>query len=338
MRFVNTVVCGIFCFVIAFSPEVSDRVVVIRNSESSHADRVQDEVMRPLQGLGLSVGQLVEFPVPSTDFSESVERLAEILEPGDRVISPAGDGTASLAVNAAILARSEDVRLGFLPYGNFNDVAATFTSRATQRNPATLLTSPHVVEAKPLQVLKDGLSHRYALLYANVGWTAQAAALFDDPSVRRALQSGRTGLPANMARLARTYFAQRATAALPEFRKDNKPEVHASTTDILAVNGPIMGRVIRSARRYYGEDVYLSSELDVSTLHRNMQFLGRSALNLCLKTHLKLPGDEVSQMELDFRSSAMVSLQVDGEYELVEVSRLQFAKDQDGPSVQIIAA
>src|ERR1700750_702794 len=106
----------------AVSPEAPDRIVVIRNPASSHAGSVQDEVITPFQDFGLSPGQLVEFDIPSRDVDTSTESLAALLQPGDRLISPGGDGTGNLAVNAAMLASHEGVRLGFLPYGNFNDI------------------------------------------------------------------------------------------------------------------------------------------------------------------------------------------------------------------------
>lgn len=306
---------------------ISDRIVVIRNPESSRAERVENEIMAPIKNIGLARGQLIEFPVPSPDIEESIERLAEILHPGDRVISPAGDGTGNLVINASILAEVNDVRVGFLPYGNFNDIAATFTGRKARRDPIALLISPLFIEARPLQVLKDGEHCRYALLYANLGWTAQVAAIFDNPDTRQAIQAGRTSLPSNLTRLARAYFTYRSTATLPGFRVNGESEVHSSTTDVLAVNGPIMGKVIRSGKPYYDGGTFLSSELDVSTLFRNIPFLGRSALNLCIKTHFKLPGTEVCHTQLDFRNEVTVPLQMDGEYELAHVHTLTIAKD-----------
>jgi diacylglycerol kinase family enzyme len=322
------------------SPEITDRIVVIRNPDSSHADKVQAEVIDQYEALGLSKDGLVQFQVPSTDISESTERLAEILEPGDRLISPAGDGTGNLAVNAAIRSGQNDIRIGFLPYGNFNDMAETFTSRGAGRNPVTLLTSPDTIEARPLQILMDGEQYRYALLYANLGWTAQAAARFDDPEVRRALRAGETSLVANMGRLARSYFSERSTAALPDFTKDDKPEVHSRTTDVLAVNGPIMGRIIRSGKAYYGADTFLSSELDVSRLLPNTGFLGRSALNLGIKSHLKLPGDEVANLKIDFEDVHDIPIQLDGEYQLARVHTISVVKaaSEAAARVHIIAA
>ncbi len=76
-------------------------------------------------------------------------------------------------------------------------------------DPARLL-GEHVeiVDVHPLEVSVNDEHHRYALLYATLGWTARAAALFDDPETRRTLQQGRAGLLSSLLKIAPMYFQE----------------------------------------------------------------------------------------------------------------------------------
>ena len=249
-----------------------ERILVVRNPACSHASRVQSDVIDRLNDGGLAKGQLVEFSTPSADSDETIEKLREIIKPGDQILVPAGDGTGNAVANAYIDADNEGVRIGFLPYGNFNDMAATFTDRKAQRDPMRLLNSDSTVEVKPLHVIKNGDHYRYGLLYANLGWTAQAAATFDDPNIREDLQNGKTSLADNLFRFAKMYFKTRSSVELPAFRLKGSEVPHTKVTDILAVNGPIMGRIIRSGKIYYEGDTFLVAKWMFQALPQTYHF------------------------------------------------------------------
>src|SRR5882672_5841653 len=191
--------------------DIKERIVVVRNPVSSHASDVQRMVMSPLVD-HFPRHQVTELWTPSADWGETVDAIAEALQPGDTALVAAGDGTGSAAVNAYIQANIEGVKLGFLPYGNFHDMASTFTDRAAQKNPVRLLQSQtgHV-EAYPIDVRKNGEHLRYSVLYATLGWTATVASHFDQPGVRRGLQSGRANLAASLVDITKMYFKTRST-------------------------------------------------------------------------------------------------------------------------------
>jgi diacylglycerol kinase family enzyme len=316
-----------------------ERVIVIRNPVSSYGYKVQHDVVDRLIEGGVTKEQLVNFCTPSADSGETIEKLSEIIRPGDNVIVAAGDGTGNVGVNAIMQADKDGSRIGFLSYGNFSDMAATFTGPRAQRDPIRLLTSSHTIDVRPLNVIKNGDHYRYALLYANLGWTAQAAAAFDDPDIRQALQRGETSLADNLFRFAKIYFKTRSTAELPAFRLNDDEVPHTKVTDVLAVNGPIMGRIIRSGKIYYDGDTFFSCEMDVSSFTPNIPFLGRSALNMMLKTHLKLPGSkEVSHLDLTFENNPNIPLHIDGENSFGMMRTLSIAKDsRDTQTVRVIS-
>jgi diacylglycerol kinase family enzyme len=305
----------------------AERVVVVRNLVSAYANRVQHEVIDRLIDSGLTKGQLIEFWTPSADADETIEKLTKIIQPGDQILVTAGDGTANMGANAFLQANNEGVRIGFLSFGNFSDTAATFTDHKAQRDAIKLLASTRSVDVRPLQVIKNGEHYRYALLYANLGWTAQAAAMYDDPNIRKDLQYGETNLAANLFRLAKTYFKTRSTAELPDFHLNDDEKSHSNITDILAINGPIMGRIIRTGKIYYEEETFFSSELDVSKFIPNIPFLGRSALNVVLNSQIKLPGSEVTHLDLSFDNNPNIPMQIDGEYNFSKINKLSITKE-----------
>lgn len=311
------------------SPE---RTLVIRNAASSHADKVQAGVVDRLKE-DLPSSSVHEFWTPSADRNITTSAIAEAIRPGDTIIVAAGDGTSNAVVNAYIQAGAEGAKIGFLPYGNFNDMAATFTDTKTRRNPSLMLTSAaRQVEVYPLQVSVNGEHYRHAMLYATLGWTARAASLFDGPEARQGLQHGRANLAASLFDIASMYFKTRKTSNLPAFRRQGGPYTHSSITDILAINGPIMAKIIRSQQPLYEGGKFLSTDLDVSGFLKNSSFLGRSAVNFALKTHFDLPGGLVTSEQLTF-DAASLPVQLDGEFfQLEGVDQLSISKGQPGSS------
>ena len=295
----------------------SERILVVRNPASSHADQVEHDVMDCLYD-NFTASRIQEFWTPSSDYEVTTAEIAAAIQPGDSIIVAAGDGTGNATANAYLQANAEGTRLGFLPYGNFNDMAATFTDKAARKNPALLLgPTAKQVEVHPLNVIKNGEHYRFALLYATLGWTAVAAKIFDDPLARQALQSGKATLPASLLNIAQMYFRTRSNAYLPPFRREGSIAVHEDVTDVLAINGPTMARIIKSQKHFYAGGDFLSCDLDVSKLYRNIEFLGRSGLNFALGTILSLPGTTVEADELLF-DGATVPVQLDGECSVLE--------------------
>jgi hypothetical protein len=305
-----------------------ERTLVVRNIASSRADKVQSNVIDRLQE-NLPDSSIHEFWTPSANRNITTDAIAEEIQPGDNIIVAAGDGTSNAVVNAYIQADVEGAKIGFLPYGNFNDMAATFTDAKTRLNPALMLAdSTRQVEVNPLEVFVNGEHVRYAMLYATLGWTAMAASLFDRPEARQGLQDGKANLAASLLDIAKMYFKTRKASSLPPFQRQGDPHTHNSTTDVLAVNGPIMAKIIRTQEPFYAGKEFLSQDLDVSGFLRNANFLGRSGINFALGTHFKLPGTTVTSDRVVF-DGASLPMQLDGEFlQLDGVDRLAISKDQ----------
>lgn len=171
-------------------------------------------------------------------------------------------------------------RLARSPTAGFNDTAATFTG--SNKNPSKLFsdTAP-ITDVYALEVFLNDAFYRYAVLYETKGWTATVAAMMADPDMRASMQSSRFKLGKALMATTQEYFKNRRHAALPEFTRDGRPdESHAGVTDVLAINGTNVAQIIRGGREYYTGDTFLQTDLDVSKLYKNVNFLGKSALNL----------------------------------------------------------
>jgi len=300
---------------------MTERIVVVRNPNSSNADRVNERVIHPLQK---AYGKQVEvFKTPSKYWQNNFEAMQKFFQPGDNVIVAAGDGTANAAVNAL----PEDTRIGFLPYGNINDMAATFTSQRDRRFPARLLLGDNI-KLHPLEVSINGEAYRQAALYATLGWTARVAELFDHPRRRRILRRSDNHLIATFWEAAKMYAKTHNESQLPPFWTDENTEPRTGMTDVVAVNGPIMAKIIRSGRDFYAGNDFLAKELDVSSLAKSVHFLGMSALNHS-GVSLAFPDEHiVPSIDIHFKEPSSVPLQLDGEYSLKhEVEHIRIDKD-----------
>src|SRR5690606_31962225 len=123
----------------------------------------------------------------------------------DIILSAAGDGSAHATAHAVMAANQPDVELGFLAYGNFNDLPNTFNSKSSLRDPVTFLEQASPQDIWPLNVSVNGKSLRSALLYATVGWTAGAAGQFDNPNVRHSITHGGAGIMKSLWRSGLYY-------------------------------------------------------------------------------------------------------------------------------------
>ncbi len=315
-----------------------ERVLIISNPFSSRASEVQQHVIDPLMIGPIENREIVQFSVTNKDRFETIQQIADIIQPHDRIIVAGGDGTGSVTINGIMNApNSTGVRVGFLPYGNFNDMAATFTDRSAKKYPIQLLTSDETITVHPLDIIVDQQHHQYALLYATVGWTALAAAEFDKPKKRNNLQQkNQANLASSLIDIANMYFRTRHSSYLPPFHRYAQAE-QTRVTDILAINGPIMTKIIRSGQDIYQTDDFLSNDLDISQFFANSDLLGRSALNYIFGTHLTLPGVPRASDMINFTSPADVPLQIDGEVSLLtSISSLVITKDQL-PTAQTIS-
>ena len=124
------------------------RLVVVKNPNSTRAHRVEHEVINPLHANGdpFAVVQTL-----SPDAEENIAHLSEILRDGDRVLS-AGGGRTGMQLANAVLRSGLDIELGFLPYGNFNDLARVHGLR----NPLDAYGEVSTTELHPLTIDING--------------------------------------------------------------------------------------------------------------------------------------------------------------------------------------
>lgn len=291
------------------------RLVIAHNPHSARSAAVQSLVFDRLDAAGYLYSTL---EVQQASLADNVARLASQILAGDLILSAAGDGSAHAVAHSVMAANQSGVELGFLAFGNFNDVPHTFTDKATFRDPVAFLERAKPERVWPLSVHVDGKPLRNAILYVTAGWTARAANQFDDPTVRSRLTKGGAGVTKSVWRLTLYYFKTRRLGALPAFRYDGT--LHQKKTDLIFANGPTVARLFRSGRRYYRQNVFLYRMLDIRRLITNMPFLASGVIGL-------MRGSELAEVAIEFEQPSLVPIQCDGEVvELQNVTRLEVRK------------
>lgn len=277
------------------------RLVIAHNPHSSRAKLVEQQVFRRLESAGYDYAAI---EVKQASLEDNVARLKTEFKAGDVVIAAAGDGSAHAIAHSVMASGKEDITLGFLGFGNFNDLPHVFNSKKAERDPVGLLETAHETSVYPLELVVDKKPLRKALLYATIGWTAQAAGQFDNPKVRRAVKNGQAGVIRSVWRLGWYYLSSRRRSVLPPFQLNG--QTHDKTTDILCMNGPSLARLFRVGRSYVGEDRFLFRVLDVRGLVKNTPFLLSGLIG-------RIKGSEETKLSLRFAKGSTVPIQCDGE-------------------------
>lgn len=290
------------------------RLVIAHNPHSSRAGEVQTQVFDKLDAAGY---EYTVIEVRQAHLNDNVARLVPEIHPYDIVLSAAGDGSAHAVAHTIMAANQPGVELGFLAYGNFNDVPNVFSDKSSWRDPVKFLQAAHPETVWPLQVRVNNAPLRGALLYVTMGWTARAANRFDDPVVRSKLRKGSRGLVKSLIRLGWYYLKTRRDSLLPPFSIAGTPY---KKTDIIAANGPAVARLFRTGRQYYRGDTFLLRMLDVRWLVPNIPFLISGLLG-------SMRGEELGSVKVDFDMPSPLILQCDGEVvELTDVSAVEVKK------------
>lgn len=281
------------------------RLVIVHNGHSTGADRIQHDVFNQLD---LERIPYEVFSTPSPIANENIEAIVEHLKDGDRIISAAGDGTASQLANATLLSQRRDVELGFLPYGNFNDIARTHLEK---HGSVLDLLEATTVDVTPLSVVLNGEHWRYAPAYLTIGWTALAAAQFSASESRAAIKRSASGLRLghSLVQLAGNYFENRHNF-IPSHHTSSSPLVRTAVTDLLFINNPRVGSIVRSAEAFYDSDEFGFAAVDVSSMWRNIPF-GLKAIT----GHT--PTERFDDLEVTFEQPVSLPVQSEGEYSLV---------------------
>lgn len=278
----------------------SRRLVIAHNPHSARAKTVQSQVFDRLD----EAGYLYEtIEVQQAHLDDNVARLAPLIRPNDIVLSAAGDGSAHAVAHTIIKANQPGVWLGFLAFGNFNDVANTFNGKQSLVDPVSLLESSKPEEIKPLSIIVDDVKLRNALLYFTLGWTAKAANRFDDPKLRHKIKHGGAGLVKSLWHLGWYYLQTRRDSQVLDFKLDGNKY---SGTDIIVANGPTVARLFKTGQHYYRRDDFLFKVLNVRWLLPNVPFLLSGLIG-------KMKGQKMQKAELMFMSPTEVTVQCDGE-------------------------
>lgn len=298
------------------------RLLVVTNPNSTKSHKVQREVINPLHENGDDF-TIVQTQTPDTE--ENIAHLRTKIRDGDRVISAAGDGTAMQVVNA-VLREGVDAELGFLPYGNFNDLARVHGLR----NPLDAYSDVTTTELHPLTVDVNGQYMRDAPAYVSLGWSAIAASHFGQSGSRDKLRryTRLASIIPSMGQLARDYFALR-NEKLPPFHASHNLAVRDAVTDVLAVNSPRVGAVVRSERDYYDSNFYGYDEVNVSHILPNFLFGLQALIG-------RLPAELRTTASITFENPSTVPFQSEGEFlRLEDVSTIDIYKDPS-KSVSVI--
>lgn len=294
------------------------RLVISHNPHSSRASEVQQQVFDKLDAAGYAY-ETIE--VQQAHLNENVARLAPLIKAGDIVLSAAGDGSAHATAHAVMAANQPDVELGFLAYGNFNDLPNTFNTKDTLRDPVAFLQTAKSQAVWPIDVYVDGKRERSALLYATIGWTASAAGQFDNPTVRHSITHGGAGIIKSLWRTGLYYIRSRRGSQLPPFRYK---EVEHTATDLLFANGPTLARLFKTGRRYYSQSSFLFRTIDVRRLVPNIPFLAAGLLG-----HMK--GEVVSSATVTFAEPVAAQVQCDGEVFLLDGAKVVDVRKTEYP-------
>ena len=284
-----------------------ERLVVLANHNSTRARKVAQNVLARLDDAGVRHETVT---TRSANTSDNIADLSATIRPGDTWISAAGDGTAMALVNATLRQEPKtaaSVKLGFLGYGNFNDVAGS------QRDPLELLAdNAQTQPLHPMTIEVNGKLWRYSPAYLTLGATARLAAGFGQDTSREQLKesSEHTKLLRSLVQLGRDYFDVRSEY-LPAFHASHSLTVRNAVTDVLFINSPRVGRIIRSTTDYAQQPTFGYRESNVASIARNIPF-GIAALAGFT------PATAMTGQRLTWDRPANLPAQTEGEFESLE--------------------
>ena len=316
------------------------RIIIAYNPRSSKHARIREEVIEPLsKKSGYVVGK---YEVKSAPVDVNVKELAKVLMDGDFLIAAGGDGTATVAINAATRAKV-DITLGVLGYGNFNDFARMVKSRDIEQ----ILRDFKAGKTKmlyPIEALIDGKTWRYAACYFTIGMFAESTEVFDAPKTRKSLRKGKKSIIYSVIQLAKWYFKNRKKEFLAkDIRMDevpmNRMKVGCSgrmkeikgkhVSDVLFVNGKTAARVMKGGDYWQKSQEFFVSFGRLKGFFRLCSFMLRSMI-------FKMPGHVVEgEVKIDFAAPSEFEIQAEGEYMKVKAKELIIRKSPRGVKVVV---
>ena len=292
---------------------ISERLVVVRNPNSTHTSTIESKVFNRLNDADISY-EKYETLSPSAE--TNITDMQAVFREGDTVLVAGGDGTIMQVANAVLRSNLQEVAIGPLGFGNFNDLSK-------KQDPLTLLdTSARTIELQPLTIKVNNNYLRDAPGYMSLGLTALVASQFNARASREHLSKIPDWIKPSvtLGQLATTYFQVR-DRKLPPFHTTLSPYLQRNFTDILAINSARAGRFIRSNRDYSGSDAFGLRVDNLSTILPNITFGIRALAGYT-------PADTVYGASIRFETPATLPFQSEGEYqELTDVTNIFIYKD-----------
>jgi hypothetical protein len=278
------------------------RVVIIYNPRSSKASMVEKSVLVPLRE---KYANLLEYQIKPTNFQDNVVKITTLIKNHDIIIAAGGDGTAAIASNAALSAAKPSVVIGYLGFGNFNDLAGTFTPKS-----ATVFDlinhSDHTIKLRPLEIVVNDQFFRFAMLYATIGLLAKSTLEFEKPRVRNRVKHTKTRLIYSLLVLMKFYFHSRR-----HFK--HQP-------DLIAINGRRAAKILRTSTNYYASGRFKITQPNLAFFPALVWFMLRSLFG-------RMSGQNTRRHIAEFTPAADLHFQAEGEYfHLKSVQKLQINK------------
>ncbi len=284
------------------------RLFIVYNPRSSHYALVKTDIIDKLRDLkGVMVGK---FEVAATDVDDNARRLAKVLASGDLVIAAGGDGTATIAINGIMLSRAQNVKLGVIGYGNFNDVARTFGDLKLKD-----ILKGSVKRVYPLECKINGKHWRFGMCYFTLGMFAEACACFDVPKTRKTLRKGGRKTIFSLMTLVKWWLKNHRRKFLPEsFQLADSSEESVEckkVSDYMAVNGRTVAKIMKGSDWCLSESEFLSATGRMTKFWKLFKFMTRSVFR-------RIPGATSDYDCLVFPEATKVMIQAEGEYKQME--------------------
>ena len=298
-------------------------LVVVQNLNSTRFDRVERDVIRPLNDAGIT---FESYHTRYGDAKDNIKAMIDELPDRGTVISAAGDGTADQVMNA-VLRGKKVVTLGFLPYGNFNDMARAHMGR--RHSVIDVLNAP-TVDVHPLTVEVDDEYLQHASVYVTLGMTARIAAGFSDPQSREQMQqaSPTERVVRRLGQAVGDFIVFRGQP-LPAFRA-NGGQVESRSTDVAIANNPIVAGMIRPREPFYDTPYFgVRTDLNMGSVSEATSF---GTLSLAGRS----PLERVETLNLEFEKASRVPMQAAGEYRELEDARRIFIYKHPDDVVRVL--
>ena len=283
------------------------RVVLVVNSRSSQAKKVEAEAIRPIKRVilgktGLLNVTFFQYEVAPTDVDDNAEKLAACLMDGDILVTLGGDGTATIGVNAAFLS-GKKVRYYTLPFGNFNDIALTVRKARGG-------------EIYGLESRVDGEHFRFALCYFTMGMLAESTEVFDEGKIREKLRKKRGRLCFSLVVLFKWFMKNHKKRFIPRFRY----ELDGNR------GGVEMAGISVRGGDYYLNDRFLVRMASLQNIFTMCWFMMRGFF-------MGVKGEKASKFKITFEEEVVggeVEIQAEGEYKkLKNVKNIEFKKTKE---------